>query len=83
VIAIEDRIPDFSDKELERLHANAVRLAQSGTPAQRERAERLLPLVRAALETRSAARAATQRETRTAMAKRKGAAAKNKKDGAT
>jgi hypothetical protein len=80
VIAIEDRIPDLTDKELERLHANAVRLAQSGTPAQREQAERLLPLVRAALEARTAARAATQRKTRAATAKGKGAVNKTAKD---
>ena len=44
---IDQRIPDLSDKELENLHANAVRLEQSGTQIQRQHAERLLPLLSA------------------------------------
>lgn len=61
---MDQRIPDLSDKELESLHANAVRLAQSGTPAQREQSERLLPLLGDALEQRRAARTAAQTEKR-------------------
>lgn len=61
---IDQRIPDLSDKELERLHANAVRLQESGTPKQREQAASLLPLVAAALEQRRAVKAETQAETR-------------------
>jgi hypothetical protein len=56
---MDQRIPDLSDKELESLHANAVRLAQSGTQIQRQQAESLLPLISEAMETRRAARAQT------------------------
>lgn len=43
-IGIDQRVPDLSGKELEGLHANAVRLAQSGTPVRPHQAEALLPL---------------------------------------
>lgn len=68
---IDQRIPDLSDKELESLHANAVRLAQSGTAAQREHAEELLPLLGAALEERRAARVVKQAASRRANTRRK------------
>ncbi len=77
---IDQRIPDLSDKELENLHANAVRLAQSGTPAQREQAESLLPLLGAALEGRKAARLAKQGQARRAPARRKAVVAESGKD---
>jgi len=57
---IDQRIPDLSDKELESLHANAVRLSQSGTDRQRRQAESLLPLLAEQMETRRASRAKTQ-----------------------
>ncbi len=59
---MDQRIPDLSDKELESLHANAVRLSQSGTQMQRQLAENLLPLIGDHLETRRAARVKTQAE---------------------
>lgn len=49
----ERRISELSDKELEDYYNNAVRLAQSGTPAQREEAERLLPILGEAIQVRS------------------------------
>ncbi len=49
MVEIDQRIPDLSDKELESLHANAVRLAASGSQLQRQQAEHLLPLLGAAL----------------------------------
>jgi hypothetical protein len=61
---MDQRIPDLSDKELESLHENAVRLAQSGNDRQRQQAESLLPLIAAQLETRRAARAEVQAEKR-------------------
>jgi hypothetical protein len=70
-MGIDQRIPDLSDKELEKLHANAVRLAQSGAPAQRQQAEELLPLLGAAMETRAAARVAANTSVRRAAAKRR------------
>lgn len=68
---IDQRIPDLSDKELERLHANAVRLSQSGSVKQREQAESLLPLVGAAMEARRTAKAALQDENKRIKAQEK------------
>ncbi|HJS80277.1 MAG TPA: hypothetical protein VJ748_06600 [Vitreimonas sp.] len=60
MVEMDQRLPDLSDKELESLHANAVRLAASGAPQQRQQAESLLPLIEAQMETRRAARVAAQ-----------------------
>lgn len=70
-MSITDRIPDLSDKELESLHANAVRLKDTGSVQQRQQAEELLPLLGAALEQRRLARVAAHTETRRANAKKK------------
>ncbi len=70
-MGISDRIPDLSDKELEHLHANAVRLKDAGSQIQRQQAEELLPLLGAALEERRLARVAAQTETRRANTKKK------------
>jgi len=72
---IDQRIPDLSDKELERLHANAVRLAESGAERQRQQAEGLLPLLTAAMEERRVARNEAQQDKRrtNATARRKAA----------
>ena len=51
---IEQRFPDMTDAELESLNANAVRLQQSGTPAQQTEAGRLLPLLETVLLERRA-----------------------------
>ncbi len=80
-MAIADRIPDLSDRELESLHANAVRLQASGSPAQRQQAEELLPLLGAALEERRVARAAANTKTRRASAARKSPDAAAKQSG--
>ena len=77
---IEQRLPELSDKELENLHGNAVRLAQSGSPAQRRQAEALLPLIGAELESRSAARSAAQKLSRRAAAERQGVLRKAMKE---
>lgn len=66
-MTIGDRIPDLSDKELESLHANAVRLKDSGSANQRQQAEELLPLFGVALEERRLALIATQVEARRAV----------------
>jgi hypothetical protein len=72
---LDQRIPDLSDKELENLHANALRLVQSGTPIQRQQAESLLPLLGAAVDQRKAARADAQKiKRRTTSTLRKSAA---------
>ena len=57
-MSIDQRIPDLSDKELDTLHANAVRLAESGSVQQRQQADSLLPLIGAELDARSQAKAA-------------------------
>jgi hypothetical protein len=68
---MDRRLPDLSDKELENLHANAVRLAQSGTPTQRQQAENLLPLIGIQIEARNKARAEKLAETRRAKVQRR------------
>lgn len=57
-MTIEERIPEFTDKELENLHDNALRLSTAGKPAQQAEAMRLLPIIAAAIETRRVARTA-------------------------
>jgi len=61
---IDQRIADLSDKELENLHGNAIRLAQSGSPGQRSEAERLLPLIGAEVEQRSHTRSVAMADAR-------------------
>lgn len=53
-MAIEDRIPDFSDKDLATLLANARRLAEDGEGRRRDDAARLVPLIEAELDGRRA-----------------------------
>ena len=53
-MAIDERIPGYSDKELASLHDNVRRLAQTGSTAQRAEAERLMPLIDAELAARKA-----------------------------
>jgi hypothetical protein len=72
-MGIQERIPDLSDKELESLQANAVRLQATGSAIQRQQAEELLPLLGAAIEERRAAKTAAQVETRKVNAKKKAA----------
>lgn len=63
-MAIEERIPQMSDKELDNLLANAVRLAQSGAAKQKAEAERLVPIVEQAIVDRKAQRAEEMVETK-------------------
>jgi hypothetical protein len=78
-MGISDRIPDLSDKELESLYANALRLKDAGSQIQRQQAEELLPLLGAALEERRLARVAVQTETRRANVEKRAAAKKKAK----
>lgn len=71
----DQRIPALSDKELENLHVNAVRLAQSGSTLQRQKAEELLPVLGAALEERRVTRVAAQTETRRINTRKRAVAA--------
>lgn len=68
---MDQRIPDLSDSQLESLHANAVRLAQSGAESQRQQAESLLPLIGAELERRRRAKEVAGKERRRAGVERK------------
>lgn len=68
---MDQRIPDLSDSQLESLHANAVRLAQSGAESQRRQAESLLPLIGAELERRRKTKALASKERRRAGVERK------------
>ncbi len=83
---IDDRIPQMSEPELSNLQANATRLIASGTAAQKAEAERILPLVKSALEASRVAKSAAQqkasadrREAMAAARKKKSEAAKAKK----
>ncbi|HVK80527.1 MAG TPA: hypothetical protein VM915_07930 [Verrucomicrobiae bacterium] len=76
-MSIDQRIPDLSDKELDTLHANAVRLAESGSVQQRQQAEGLLPLIGAELETRSQTKAAIAAAKPKRVAKKRAAPAES------
>ena len=78
-MGISDRIPDLSDKELESLHTNALRLKDSGSVQQRQQAEELLPLLGVALAERRAAKTAAQVETRRAATEKRAASKKKLK----
>jgi hypothetical protein len=53
-MAMAEMIPSLDDKELANLHANALRLAESGQPKQQAQAAELLPLIDAELAQRKA-----------------------------
>jgi hypothetical protein len=54
IVNLSDRVPGMSDSALNTLHANAVRLAQSGTDRQRASAGTLMPAIEAELALRQA-----------------------------
>lgn len=78
-MAIADRIPEMSEKELESFRANAERLKDSGSAIQRQQAEELLPLLDAALVERRAERVAAQTETRRVNTEKRATARKKAK----
>jgi hypothetical protein len=55
-LPIEDRFSEMTDKELQNLHDNAVRLAAGPASKRQAEAERLLPLVAQAMEDRQKTR---------------------------
>jgi hypothetical protein len=77
IVLLDDRIPSMTDRELETLLANAERLAASGGDSVRATAERLMPLIIAEAETRTAAQveAAQARRAESRKAKRETAGA--------
>jgi hypothetical protein len=76
MLGMDQRIAALTDKELESYHANAVRVAQSGASRQREEAERLLPVLGAAMEERRLARVAAQAQARRENTERRALARK-------
>lgn len=70
-MAIDERIAGYSDKELGSLHDNVLRLAQTGSTAQRAEAERLMPLIDAELAERKAKAPVRKTPVRKAAAKKK------------
>ena len=71
-----EKLPELEAAALANLHANAVRLEQAGTPAQRASARKLLPSIEAELATRQAAKLERQAQGRRERAQQKAAAAK-------
>lgn len=55
-MSLIERLPSMPDAALGTLHANATRLGESGTAAQRASAAALLPALEAEIETRKAAK---------------------------
>ncbi len=51
-MSFDKRLSEYSSKELEALHGDAIRRAQSGTPEQKREAETLLPRIGAEVERR-------------------------------
>ena len=54
IVDLHDRVPGMTDDALGTLHANAVRLAQSGNERQRASADALMPAIEAELAGRRA-----------------------------
>ncbi len=52
LLAIEDKIPAMTDKELQNLHDNATRISQGAASKQQAEALRLLPIVTEAIANR-------------------------------
>lgn len=82
-MTIDDRIPAMSDKELDNLQANALRLLHTGKPAQKVEAERLIPIVGAEIDRRrqekdaaAEAKKAAQREARAQAGRKRSTARK-------
>lgn len=61
---IENRIAGFSDKQVQTLHENALRLAETGDVLQRTEALRLAPILAAELEERTKLRNAERKAKR-------------------
>ncbi len=65
------KLPDMADAALAVLHANAERLEQTGTKAQRAAASALIPAIEAELATRRAAKLSNARAAAAASPKRR------------
>lgn len=74
-MSLIDRLPSMADADLGNLRANAVRLGETGSAAQRVTAEKLLPALDAELESRKAAKHQRLAEAGKARARARKAAA--------
>jgi hypothetical protein len=54
IVDLHDRVPGMTDEALGTLHANALRLVQSGTERQRASADALMPAIESELAERHA-----------------------------
>ena len=54
IVDLHDRVPGMTDEALGTLHANALRLVQSGTERQRASADALMPAIESELAARHA-----------------------------
>ncbi len=68
-MAIEDQIPQMTDKELENLHANAERISKTPASKKQADAERLLPIITEALAERRKTRVTEAAEKKVARQK--------------
>ena len=69
-----DKIPDMADDALNNLHANAIRLGESGSAAQRASAAKLLPALEAEIANRKQAKRQRLADASKARAKSRAAA---------
>ena len=72
-MSILEKLPGMEDAALNNLHANAVRLEQAGSPAQRASAGALLPAIEAEIATRRAAKQERLAQNRRERSKQKAA----------
>jgi hypothetical protein len=72
-MSILEKLPGMEDAALNNLHANAVRLGQAGSPAQRASADALLPAIEAELATRRVAKQERLAQNRRERSKQKAA----------
>ena len=69
-MSLVEKLPGMPDDALGNLRANAVRLGQEGSPAQRSSAMALLPAIEAELANRKAAKRERLAEARQSRVKR-------------
>lgn len=68
-MSLEARIPEMTEKELENLQDNALRLSKGAASKQQAEAERLLPIIAEALVERRKTKAAETAEKKVARQK--------------
>jgi hypothetical protein len=72
-MSLLEKLPGMEDAALSTLHANAVRLEQAGSPAQRASAGALLPAIEAELAARRTAKQERLAQARRERSKQKAA----------